>query len=517
MNRLLRIVWAVFLLWLIAWPLCGVLFSSLEEKGFQYIFEHILKKPAALTTMRTALLAASVSLLAAGIGTILGWFLAFHRVPAGWLINFTLLIPLVLPNYVFGIAWADLVGSRLYGFWGCVFVLTLCWFPLPTFLVRRALQEMDCAIHEAARVDGASEVETAFFIDIPVITPVVFSSWILISVLVLGEFGVPSLLLVHVSSFDVYTEFSAFYDTASAAVSAFPVLATAMGLILLERIQRRGKVLRILTHDQGRETRPRSERVWPFYVILTVCMLPGLIPLGVLVHQSIRSDVFPVLVRAYRLVDRGALVSIYLSFQGAAASTLCGLLISITLDRRLSRPLLRLVDPVAECAIMLLLAVPPVLWSLSLIRYWNQPDVWMTLVADSTAILTIGYVGRFLPITYRICRDGLDSVQTESIEMGQSDGANFRQLCAFVLWPLLRPTILVAFAIGFVFCFGELAVTLLCAPPGVATLPVRLYTIMANSPTNVVATVAVFLVSVCVPCAALALWISGTGLSQRRM
>lgn len=67
---------------------------------------------------------------------------------------------------------------------------------------------------------------------------------------------------------------------------------------------------------------------------------------------------------------------------------------------------------------MLLLAVPPALWSLALLREWNRSGLFRALIADSELILLIGYLGRFLPVSCRIIRDSVEAVPTELIEAG---------------------------------------------------------------------------------------------------
>jgi ABC-type spermidine/putrescine transport system permease subunit II len=44
--------------------------------------------------------------------------------------------------------------------------------------------------------------------------------------------------------------------------------------------------------------------------------------------------------------------------------------------------------------------------------------------------------------------------------------------------------------VTFVLAFGELGVSVLVAPPGEATLPIRIYTIIANTPASQVAALA---------------------------
>jgi ABC-type spermidine/putrescine transport system permease subunit II len=46
--------------------------------------------------------------------------------------------------------------------------------------------------------------------------------------------------------------------------------------------------------------------------------------------------------------------------------------------------------------------------------------------------------------------------------------------------------------IAFILAFGELGVSILVAPPGEATLPIRVYTIIANTSPSHVAALALF-------------------------
>jgi iron(III) transport system permease protein len=54
--------------------------------------------------------------------------------------------------------------------------------------------------------------------------------------------------------------------------------------------------------------------------------------------------------------------------------------------------------------------------------------------------------------------------------------------------------LLLGVPLAFVFCFGDLGATLIVYSAGGATLPIRLYTIMANSPESVTAAMSVILV-----------------------
>jgi putative spermidine/putrescine transport system permease protein len=56
--------------------------------------------------------------------------------------------------------------------------------------------------------------------------------------------------------------------------------------------------------------------------------------------------------------------------------------------------------------------------------------------------------------------------------------------------PQIGLGIAVAWVTTFVLAFGELGVSILVAPPGESTLPIRIYTITANAPPSNVASLA---------------------------
>jgi ABC-type spermidine/putrescine transport system permease subunit II len=56
--------------------------------------------------------------------------------------------------------------------------------------------------------------------------------------------------------------------------------------------------------------------------------------------------------------------------------------------------------------------------------------------------------------------------------------------------PQIRLGVVAAWVIAFILAFGELGVSILVAPPGEATLPIRIYTIIANAPSSHVAALA---------------------------
>jgi ABC-type spermidine/putrescine transport system permease subunit II len=60
----------------------------------------------------------------------------------------------------------------------------------------------------------------------------------------------------------------------------------------------------------------------------------------------------------------------------------------------------------------------------------------------------------------------------------------------YVVVPQLVAAIAAVWVVVFVLAFGELGASLLVAPPGESTLPIRIYTLIANAPPAQVASLA---------------------------
>ena len=69
-------------------------------------------------------------------------------------------------------------------------------------------------------------------------------------------------------------------------------------------------------------------------------------------------------------------------------------------------------------------------------------------------------------------------------------GARWIRTMHRIVFPQMRFGIAAAWMVAFILAFGELGVSVLVAPPGEATLPIRVYTIIANTPASQVAALA---------------------------
>jgi ABC-type Fe3+ transport system permease subunit len=159
---------------------------------------------------------------------------------------------------------------------------------------------------------------------------------------------------------------------------------------------------------------------------------------------------------------------------------------------------------------IVLFGVPSTIVGVGLIGLWNRSGPFGA-VYGTDAMLVLGYLARFIPVTALALAASTRYVPVAHEEAAAISGAGWLRIMARIVLPQMRLGLAAAWVIAFVLVFGELGISILVAPPGEATLPIRVYTIIANTPSSHVAALALLQAAVIfVPLASL-----GAALSLR--
>src|SRR6266705_2325307 len=153
-----------------------------------------------------------------------------------WLLT----VPFVLPPYFVALGWAHVVArigasasDWLFGFGGCVLVLSSVFLPIIVLLTFASSSNVDRRLEEAARlVSGWPGVLRR--VTVPLSAPGIVFSMVLVFLLAMGEFSVPSFLRYSVLPVLSFTQFAASYDFGAATAAAVPLAAIAFLGVLVE-------------------------------------------------------------------------------------------------------------------------------------------------------------------------------------------------------------------------------------------------------------------------------------------
>jgi iron(III) transport system permease protein len=220
-----------------------------------------------------------------------------------------------------------------------------------------------------------------------------------------------------------------------------------------------------------------------------------LLPIGALLITS-RSPAF--YLEAMRGSGRSIVNSLLDAGLGATLITILGFFLAYLIER--SRGGRR---HGVDSLLILLFALPGTVLGIGLILLWNRPET--SFIYGSALVILLGYIAKYTALAARI-----QGIAFRQIPESYQEAARLAQ----VRWgteilrihvPSLKKPLLTSWVIAFIFCLRDLDTTMTVYPPGGETLPVRIYTLMANSPEPVVA--ALVLIFVAITLAALAVMV----------
>ncbi|MFY9554834.1 MAG: iron ABC transporter permease [Blastocatellia bacterium] len=452
--------------------------------------------------MNSALLGAATATAATIVGAPLGLFLARVDLPAKSWLRLAMIIPLVVPPNVLGLAWIyvsgstgiaahllgrDLLSDSTYSLAGAVTVLSIGFFPLAMLATEAAARRVDGRLEEAGLL-VATPRRVFARITLPLIAPGVASAALVIFVLAVSEFGVPGLLRVRVFTTEVFTAFAAQYDFGRATALSVPLLllaiiaAVALKLTIGDRLlTTRRSMHRSLSFNLGRWRAPA------LILIGIVLALSALLPLSALAFEA---QGVGAIVAAVQTSGSAIRNSIVLSLCGAFLTVGLGLPLGYSRAQARTR-----FGRLADLVFIVLFAAPSTVIGVGLIGLWNRPGP-LGEIYRSPLIIVIAYLARFVAVAALILATAVRQVPGSLEEAAEVAGASWPRAFTRIVFPQITAATAAALVVSFIFAFGELGATVLVAPPGESTLPVRVYTLIANAPSSQVASLALMQASI---------------------
>jgi iron(III) transport system permease protein len=445
----------------------------------------------------TALLGLGTALVATAIGAPLGVALARVSLRRKAVIRLIAAAPVLLPPYVVALAWIYLGSSRgllativggdsllewTYSLSAAIVVLGLVLYPISMLATEAAMRRVEGRLEEAGLI-VAPPGRVLGRITLPLVAPSIVAAALIVFVLAVSEFGVPGLLQVRVYTTEVFTAFAALYDFSRALVLAVPLLVVCVAV---------AGAAAVLLGDRLVATR-RSVGVSP--VVFGGWRRPAEVAIVVVVATVVAS---PVLILGRQALAGGPLSAVVEGSATAIVNSLWLAAVGATLvvglavwlgyaQARAGRAFRR----AAQVVLVLMFAVPSTIVGVGLIGVWNRPGLFGALYGTD-AMFLLAYLARFVPVAALILAATAETVSVSQEEAAAVGGAGWLRTLGGIVLPQMRAGIAAAWVVAFVLAFGELGVSILVAPPGEATLPIRVYTLIANAPSSQVAALALF-------------------------
>jgi len=450
-------------------------------------------------------LSSLVTALTVAAGVPLGVLLGKTDLPFRGFFTVLFVIPLLIPPYIIAVSWFDLLGREgllahlfgasvtmatarfLFGLPGCVFVLFSIFLPIPMLFTMIFLRTINPRLEEAGRlVSGWGGVMKG--ITIPLILPGVLLSAMLVFLLSFGEFSVPNFLRYDVFPVESFTQFSAFYNFKAATAAAVPLAAVTLIVLLAEAAFLRERTYQ-LRPSPGLDHLPLiglgEWRKWLFVPVAVSGFAIVIVPIIVLVIQSAGIEAYT---QALERAGASLLRSLAYAAIGATLLTFLGFFTGYLIQTKALR-LWRSVDSLT----IFLFALPSTVIGIGLISLWNTPLT--NFIYSTPMIIILGYLAKYTALTSRISVTQLAQIPSSMEEAAQVAGAGWFRRMFFIVAPLARRGLLAGWLVGYIFSLRDTGITMLVYPAGHETLPVRIFTLMANGSPELIAALCMVMIT----------------------
>jgi iron(III) transport system permease protein len=153
---------------------------------------------------------------------------------------------------------------------------------------------------------------------------------------------------------------------------------------------------------------------------------------------------------------------------------------------------------------VLLFALPSTVIGVGLMALWNRPAT--NFIYGTPLMILLGYLAQYTALTSRVTVAGLALLPASMEEAAASAGAGWTRRLILIVLPLVKYALLSGWLIAYIFCLRDTGITMLVYPPGYDTLPVRIFTLMANGAPDLIAAACVLMIATTVlPLVAVAL------------
>ncbi|MBI3199175.1 MAG: iron ABC transporter permease [Rhodospirillales bacterium] len=486
----------------VALPLLGVVSSLLSSQG--ELWRHIAETQLSDIVGNTLVLLVGVGLGTTIVGTGTAWLVTMCRFPGSRTMQWALLLPLVLPTYIIGYAYADLLafagplqaalrtatGWGHGDYWfpdlgsasGVALLFTLVLYPYVYLAARAAFLRQSQPLLEASRILGHGPWRTFLRVALPLARPAIAAGVTLALLEALADFGTVQYYGVHTFTTAIYRTWYGLGNREGAAQISLILIAIAALLILIER-QSRGRARFHVASGLRLQAEPVTLSFWPAAAAALACGLPILM-----------GFVLPTLHLAWLALTSGAELgdrrflgdatnSLILASVSAVIIVVLALFLSYAgrLVRR--RSLNRVIEfaslgyaiPGAVIAVGVLLPLASADHGINRLTQ-DLFGLSSGLLLSGTAFaLLVAYVVRFLAVGMANIAPGLAAIDPAMDSSARVLGARPRQVLRYIHLPMLRGPALTAGVIAFVEVLKELPATLLIRPFNFDTLAVGVY------------------------------------------
>ena len=431
-------------------------------------------------------LAGAVALSGVVIGGAVALSLWRWRGGIGGLLRWAILPLVAVPPYVHALAWSSFMrlleplGSAPFhftGWWASWWVQLMSLLPIAVGLTLIGFECVDPELISAARMQRPDDVCLTRVI-LPLAAPYLLSSAGLLFALSVLDYGIPSLYQTNVYALEVFAEYSASADATRALLASLPLMFLTVLVVGLSQSRLRHAATRPAWRIPAWQVRPD----WPAWLRMAQQMAALLM----LAQMAV-----PLVALATTVGGWHHLIEVVAQARSEIRFTTWIALGTAVLSLPLAGPVAcELVRGGRRSTLWWILlttqfAVPASLTGIGLVTLWRRLSP--SLIYGGPMMPVLAALGRFAPWAALVLAAHMQRIDNSLLEAARVLQPSTLKGWIQVRIPLLAPGIIAGMGLVAVFSGSELAATLIVAPPGEATIVMRIYNYLHYGASDTVA------------------------------
>ncbi len=470
--------------------------------------------------LRTVVLAAAATALAAAIALPLAWLTTRTDLPLRRPLAILAALPLAVPSYIAAMLAVSAFGPlgllqealeplgvqrlpSIYGFPGATLVLALFTYPYLLLTLRPALLGLDPRLEETSRGLGYGRWTTFRRVVLPQLRPALAAGGLLVALYAISDFGAVSLLRYDTLTRALFVRYESGFDFSGASALALVLIGVAFTLIALE-LWARGERRYHSTRGGSRPAAaaPLGRWRWPAFALVAALLSLALaLPLALLGYWLVRG-----VAAGEALYGAGAAMLDSLTASGLAAllAAAAAFPVAVLSARHRRFVLTQPIELLSHSGF----ALPGLVVALALVfAALHGGGLLGGWLYQSLPLLVAGYALLFLPQALGATRASLLQVSPSMEEAASGLGRRPWQVLGSITLPLASRGIVFGMALVFLTTMKELPATLILSPIGFEPLAVQVWSASSEAFFARAALPALLLVLLsALPLAVLALW-----------
>lgn len=471
-------VWIVFglvvvsMLLLLGLPVAKLLAAGVSADGLAAIGRTFTSDVAALRN--SLVLGAVVGIAGTAIGFVTAYAQVFLEFRGKRLLHWLTLLPMISPPFAAATAVITLFGKRgiisyqlfgleldVYGLGGLALVVSMTFAPLAYLNIRGMMENLDPSLFEASAALGQSEVRTLLRVTLPMVSPALLTSFLVLFVEGIADLANPLVLggSFRVLASQIYFAIAGSGDIARAAGIALVLLLPALLVFVIQKYWSSRKSVITVTGKPTGRLRPVTSAAVRLPVLIVVAAWALLVAL---VYATIVVGGFTNIVGVdntftldhylfiQRLGSDAIRTTLLMTLAAAPIAAVLAICIAWLVVRHFRR-----VGRVLDFVGMLGSAIPGTVLGLGFALAYAQPT-WLfgqqilpplaggLAVGGGVFAVVMVYIARGIPTGQQASIAGLGQINPQVDEAALSLGSGQFQTFVRVSIPLITPAVVTA-------------------------------------------------------------------------